>query len=103
MEQKVESPPLAAYRSISNYEPQYGDLIFRCGWFRSYYGIVNNYDKANAIVSVVMEGTPQLLLTLLPDEIQASELLFNLRDIRGKRKGSWSAIQLENGQQVWYI
>ncbi len=96
------TPALAIYRSITKYEPKYADLIIRCTWFRTYFGLVNSYN-VDKTVSIVMEGTPLLLFTLNQDEIEKAELLFKIDDIRNKRKGVWSACQQIDGQAVWYI
>lgn len=100
---KMESPPLAKFKSIADYEPQFSDFVIRCTWFRSYFGVVNSFDKSEGVVSIILEGTPRLLFTLRADEMSNSELLFRLDDIRAQRKGSWSVCQQHHGQPIWYI
>jgi len=41
---RTDLPPLAQYRSISEYSPKYGDYIVWAGWFVKWCGIVTNFD-----------------------------------------------------------
>lgn len=103
MRDMIEAPPLAEYKNIADYAPQYADFVVRCTWFRSYFGVINNFDKIEGIVSIVFEGTPKLLFTLRSEEITRAELLFRLDDIKSNRKGSWSICQYHHGKSIWYI
>ena len=40
----VELPPLAAYKSIKDYMPEYGDYVTWSKWFSTWHGVVSNYD-----------------------------------------------------------
>lgn len=100
---KIETEQLAAYNSIDLYKPKYSDFVIRCTFFRSYFGIVNDFNPNDGMVSIVFEGTPRLLFTQTPDEVDGSIFLVNLKDIQQQRKGSWSMCQQINGQPVWYI
>ncbi len=99
----IKPPPLAVYNSIKQYTPKYGDFIMWSGLFRTWYGLVVDYDVINGKVSIAFEGTPLLLITMDAGEIDNSVLRFNLDTIRNQKRGRWYAQQSEGGQGIWYI
>ena len=103
MPQNVDLPPLASYKSTAVYNPRYADFIIWSGWFRTWYGLVNNFDSQTGVISVIFEGTPRLLVTLTEDEMINTTVLVRLSDIRNRKRGSWSIQQTINGQSIWYV
>jgi hypothetical protein len=100
---EVTLPPLAVYRAIDQWNPRYSDFVVWIGWFRTWYGIVNNFDARTLQVTIIFEGTPRLLFTLVEDEMKDNTLLFDLADIRRSRKGRWCVQQCVDGNVIWYI
>lgn len=92
---------LAHYRSIQEYVPRYSDIIIWARIFTYWFGVVNGINDNE--LSIVFEGTPRLLLTMLPEEIESSTYLVKLSDIRAGKRGSWYAQQVNDGKAIWYI
>jgi len=103
MPQKIEPQGLASYRSLQDYTPRFADFVMRCGWFRSWVGVVNDFDAATGVVSIVMEGTPKLLFTMHEDEQVDSTFKVKLNTIKNSKRNSWSVQQIVDGQPVWFI
>ena len=102
---EIQAPPLAVFKSIADYVPAYSDFIIWAGWFRTWYGVVLDYDTDKQQVAIAFEGTPRLLFTMQDDEIRASLKTVSLPDIRKRKwlKGCWYVQKSNNGQNVWYI
>jgi len=98
------SQPLATYKAINTYKPTYADFVIRIGWFKTSYGVVNNFDKDSETLSIVLEGTPRLLFTMTGDEISKRVIEVKLYDIRNRRYGKWYVKQsVTKGGDIWYI
>ena len=101
--QKQQTTDLASYRSIADYVPRFADFVMRCGWFRSWVGVVNDYDAKSGVVSIIFEGTPRLLFTMNESEMANSTYTVKLDDIRAGRKYSWHIQQVTDGEAIWYV
>jgi len=97
------NPSLASYRSLQDYNPRFADFVVRCGWFRTWVGVVNNFDPKTNVISIIFEGTPRLLFSMTEDEMRSSTYTVNLDSIRNSRKYSWHIQQVTDGQPVWYV
>lgn len=95
-------PPLAQYLRIDQYVPKYGDFVIWQRLFKTWYCIVNDYDQISDIVSLVADGTPRLMLTMTPDEMEKRTYLVRLDDIKYWKRGHFYALQDNDGKQVWY-
>jgi hypothetical protein len=100
---KVNVPPLAVYKSIADYRPMYADFVIRSGWFRTWYGVVVDYDAEKGLVAIAFEGTPRLLVTMYPEEVLNSTYLIKLSDIKRMHNGHWYIMQFTGGSNVWYV
>lgn len=100
---ETQPPPLAVYKSIAEYVPDYADFVIWAGWFRIWYGVVIGFEADNGQVAITFEGTPRLLFTMHSDEIRDSLYIFKLADIKKMKKGRWYIQKSHNGQNVWYI
>ena len=100
---EMQTPPLAVYKSIADYTPSYADFVIWVGLFRTWYGVVLDFDAAKEQVAIAFEGTPRLLFTMNPDEIRGSLYTFKLADLRKMKKGRWYVQKTQDGQNVWYI
>jgi hypothetical protein len=100
---EVALPPLATYRALSTWAPRYGDFVVWAGWFRVWFGVVNNYDAKNGKISILFEGTPRLLFTMTESEMQKNAFVFDLNDIRNNKRGRWYIQQTVDGSTIWYI
>jgi hypothetical protein len=100
---KVELPPLATFRALDTWVPRYADFVIWAGWFRIWFGIVNDFDAKNGKVSIIFEGTPRLLFTMTESEMKKSSYVFDLDHIRRNRRGRWYIQQCVDGNTIWYI
>ena len=100
---EMKTQPLAVYKSIADYVPAYSDFVIRAGWFRTWYGVVVDFDADNQTVAISFEGTPCLLFTMQSDEINDSLHVINLSDIKKMKKGRWYVQKSSGGQNVWYL
>jgi len=100
---EIQTPPLAVYKSVADYLPSYADFVIWSGWFRTWYGVVVDFDAEKQQVAISFEGTPRLLFTMHQDEISDGLLIFSLADIRKMKKGRWYIQKSDNGQNTWYI
>jgi len=100
---ETQTPPLAVYKSLADYTPNYADFIIWIRWFRTWYGVVADFDIDKNQVAIAFEGTPRLLFTTNPDEISGVLDIFNLSDIRNMKKGRWYVQKHADGQNIWYI
>ena len=99
----VELPPLATYKALSTWTPRYSDFVVWAGWFRIWFGLVNNFDPKDNKVSIIFEGTPRLLFTLTEAEMKANSYVFDLSYIHSNRRGRWYIQQSVNGNTVWHV
>jgi hypothetical protein len=99
----VELPPLAVYKALATWMPRYGDFVVWAGWFRVWFGLVNDFDAKNNKVSIIFEGTPRLLFTLTESEMKKNVFIFNCDDIRANKRGRWYIQQSLDGNAIWYI
>ncbi len=97
-------PPLAQYKSRSEYIPQYGDFIIWSGWFSTWYGFVTNIDKQTSMLSVIFSGLPYLLFTMPSEDQKAETRLIKLSELRHASNGKFAiSQQINSQQQIWYI
>lgn len=99
----IELPPLAIYRALNAWKPRYGDFVIWAGWFRIWFGLVNNFDSKTDNVSVIFEGTPRLLFTLTEPEMKNNMYIFQTDYIRNNQRGRWYIQQTIDGNTIWYI
>jgi hypothetical protein len=100
---EIELPPLATYKALATWKPRYADFVVWAGWFRVWFGLVNNFDPKSGKTSVIFEGTPRLLFTLTDAEIQKNAYVFDLDYIRNNKRGRWYVQQCVDGNTIWYI
>jgi len=100
---EIQVPPLAVYRSIADYIPTYADFVIWTRWFRTWYGVVVDFDADKQQVAVAFENTPRLLFTMHEDEIRNSLVILSLPDIRKRKRGRWYVQKTNDNQNVWYI
>ena len=101
----IELPPLAQYKPISSYVPQYSDFIVWTGWLTTWHGIVTNYDKDTNELYVIFSNIPYLLFTM-PDSEQVKETLkIKLDKILSSNPGTYAILQHSHNHNVniWYI
>jgi hypothetical protein len=103
MPREVELPPLATYKALSVWTPRYSDFVVWAGWFRIWFGLVNDFDVKNNKLSIIFEGTPRLLFTLTESEMKKNSYVFDLDDIRNNKRGRWYVQQHADGNTIWYI
>jgi len=97
------APPLAIYKALANWTPRFADFIVWAGWFRMWFGLVNNFDARTGKVSIIFEGTPRLLFTLTEGEMNKNTFVFDCNDIRNNRRGRWYVQQSVDSSTTWYI
>ena len=100
---KVDLPPLATYRALATWTPRFADFVIWAGWFRVWFGIVNDYDAKNNKVSIIFEGTPRLLFTMTEAEMKKNCYVFDIDSIHNNRRGSWYIQQTVDGNTIWHI
>ena len=100
---EIEAPPLATYRALNSWTPKFADFVVWAGWFRVWFGLVNDFDARTGKVSVIFEGTPRLLFTLTESEMNKSAYTINLNDIHSCKRGRWYIQQHIDGNTIWYI
>jgi len=100
-----QAASLISYRSLGSYSPQLGDFVVWAGWFRTWYGVVDNIYESDGTVSIVLEGLPSLLFTLLPEEHAHTTRRIKLLDIKAAKPGNWAVMQhdVQHNTPVWYI
>lgn len=105
MPQKIDTPPLAIYKPISEYAPAYGDFIIWSGWFVTWHGVVSNYDIESGQIQAIFSTIPFLLFTMSPNEQTKNSRSLNLEKIRNSSNGVFSACQhnYTHNVTVWYI
>ena len=99
----IELPPLATYRALATWTPRYSDFVIWAGWFRVWFGLVNNFDAKRNQVSLIFEGTPRLLFTLTEPEMKKNAYVFDTDFIRNNQRGRWYVQQCIDGNTIWYI
>ena len=102
---KVESPPLAVYRSISDYSPAYGDFIVWSGWFVTWHGVISNYNVDDEQLDVVFSTLPFLLFTMESKEQDKNKRTISLDKIRESSNGNFAICQHDyvHNVTIWYI
>jgi hypothetical protein len=96
---------LAQYKPIEEYDPQFGDIVFRAGWINSDVGIVNNYDKNKGELYIIFSSLPLLLLTMpVEEQVKRTEIV-KLGVIKNATKGKWAFQQHSKAHNttIWYI
>ena len=83
------------------WEPQYGDLVTKSGFFFSWWGYVIGYDGAREEVVIVRAANPQTLFTLSPSEADKRASVWDMAKIRNGR--GFTTLQVRNGQPIWHI
>lgn len=99
----MDLPPLANYRDLSEYSPQFGDFVFWAGFFSSWVGVVQAYDPKQDAVTVVFGGLPLLLVTMSPAEQSGNSYVVPLSKIKNSVKGTWAAIRHEPNSIIWFV
>lgn len=103
---KADLPPLAHYRPLNSYTPQYGDYFVWSRWFSTWHGVVKFYDKDTGELQVIFAGVPFLLFTMTDEEQEAETYKIKLLEIRSAKQGKY-AIQQQDQQAanagIWYI
>lgn len=101
----IENEVLAAYKSISSYNPAYGDFVIWTGFFTTWHGIVSDYDSRTDELMIVFSSVPFLLLTMTEEEIKAETRRIKLSKIRSSRHGTWAVIQYDKKAStvLWYV
>jgi len=102
---------LGAYRAIGDYTPRVADFVIWQGVFRSWFGVVGDFDAASGIVFIITEGSPRLLFTQTAEEMSTSTFEFTLQQMRTPptglldlwRRGSFYVQQIEGGATIWYV
>lgn len=105
MPPKVDTPPLAIYRAISDYTPAYGDFIIWSGWFVTWHGVVTNYNIESGQIDAIFSTIPFLLFTMSPSEQVKNSKKINLDKVRNSSNGIFSVCQhnYAHNVAVWYI
>ncbi len=100
-----ELPPLAQYKPISQYVPQYSDYIVWTGWLSTWHGIVTNYDKSTDELYIIFSTIPFLLFTMSDQEQAAETKKIKLSEILKSRSGTYAVQQHSHSHNVsiWYI
>lgn len=98
-------PPLAIYKSIKDYTPNYSDYVVWAGWTTTWHGVVTNYDPNTQEVYIIFAGMPYLLFTMDENEQAKATRKIKLAKIRNSLRGSWSVLHSirEKNANVWYI
>ncbi len=104
-ERKSDLPPLAQYRSLSEYIPNYGDYIVWTGWLTTWHGVVINHDPDDGDVYIIFSSIPFVLFTLEEHEQERETRKIKLSSIRGASHGTWAALQHDftRNSNVWYL
>jgi len=102
---KSDLPPLAQYKSLSEYLPAYGDYVIWSGWITTWHGIVSYYDSKSNELHIIFSGVPFLLFTMGDDELQKETKAINLAKIKNATQGSWAILQhdYKRNTNIWYI
>lgn len=103
MPTKVDVPPLAVYKAIGDYKPVYADFVIWKRLWRTWYGVVVDYDERTGQIAIAFETTPRLLVTMYPEEISGTTYFAKLSDVKSMRRGRWYIMQSVGGNNVWYI
>lgn len=102
---KQEMPPLAIYKSIKDYKPEYGDFIVWTGWLTTWHGVVTNYFAEEGQLNVIFSTLPFLLFTMDDAEQEKETRILNLSKVRNSANGVFSVCQFDraNNTPIWYI
>jgi hypothetical protein len=102
---RPDLPPLAQYRTLSDYKPSYGDYIIWSGWLTTWHGVVTNYDDEAKELSIIFSGIPFILFTMDQDEQEKEIRKIKLSYIRGSSHGTWAVMQHDYSRNtnIWYI
>jgi len=102
---KQNLPPLAQYKSRSEYKPQYGDYLVWSKWFTTWHGLVVDYDQTTNELFVVMAGIPYLLFTMQSTEFERETVKIKLTDIKRAPNGKYAIQHHDQSQNaiIWFI
>lgn len=105
MPPKLDTPPLAIYKTIAEYSPAYGDFVVWSGWFVTWNGVVSNYDEETGSIDIIFSTLPFLLFTMDPAEQAKNTKKLTLAKIRTSANGVFSVCQhnYTHNVTVWYI
>lgn len=92
---------LARYKTITQYEPRFGDFVIKLGLFSAGFGFVIDYDKSTGNISIAKEGTPRLLVTMNEEELGRNIKIVSIDTVRIQR--GWYIQQLNGSEITWYI
>jgi len=100
---RTDLPPLAHYRSLSEYSPQYGDFVIWSGWLTTWHGVVANNDGDD--LYVIFSNIPYLLFTLEAHEQERETRKMKLSAIRGAAHGTFAVLQHDHTRNtnIWYL
>lgn len=104
-EKRQDLPPLAQYKSTSEYIPSYGDHIVWTGWFTTWHGVVANYDTETQTISIIFSNIPFMLFTYTDEEQINNTRNIKLSKIVGSSHGKWAILKHDyiHNTNVWYI
>jgi len=100
--QAMTLPPLAQYKPLDKYTPEYGDFVIWRKWFITWYGVVTGVDKFSNL-TVIFENSPTLLLTLRESEIPKHTKKIPLSNIFNRSIPGLTFQKVEKGNVVWYV
>ena len=98
-------PPLAIYKRVVEYVPQYGDFIVWTGWFSTWVGVVTHFDKNTNELHVIFSTIPYLLFTMSDVEQKKETRKIDINKIKSSQSGTYAVLQrdYQHNVNVWYI
>jgi len=102
-DQKINPPPLAQYKPLSEYLPEYGDYVIWSGLFTVKHGFVLGLDVTSGKLNIVFENLPVLLLTMIEEEYGSNTKQISLGTIKKSRNGTYAIQQKIGNSTIWYI
>lgn len=101
---KADMPPLAQFRKLEFYTPQYGDYFVWSKWFSTWHGIVKFHDLKKDELHIIFAGVPFLLFIMTDKEQDAETYKINLAEIKNAKQGKYAVQQSDKqGATIWYI
>ena len=92
------SVELAKFNTLTRWNPKIGDFIVWHGWFRHWYGVVNDISTVGSLW-VIRENLPKLLFSLPMSERSKNSIQVDIDKIRGSRAGEYAVLQ----DGLWYV
>lgn len=91
---------LAAFKPITKWVPQIGDMVFFYGWFNKWVGVINGVDGKT--VTVITAGSPIELFSYNTSKMEKNTIRLNVSDIQYSNS-KYSIQKVEQHVSVWYI